>query len=32
MSAQEATQEAAMKAAGTQGQFEKPTYQLYVEP
>ena len=32
ISAQEATQEAAMKAAGTQGQFEKPTYQLYVEP
>jgi type IV pilus assembly protein PilV len=32
MTTQEAAREAAMKAAGTQGQFEKPTYQLYVEP
>ena len=32
MTTQEAAQEAAMKAAGTQGQFELPTYQLYVEP
>ena len=32
MNTQEAAQEAAMKTAGTQGQFELPTYQLYVEP
>lgn len=32
MTTQEAAQEAAMKTAGTQGKFEKPTYQLYVEP
>ncbi len=32
MNTQEAAQEAAMKAAGTQGSFELPTYQLYVEP
>jgi type IV pilus assembly protein PilV len=32
MTTQEAAREAAMKLAGTQGQFEKPTYQLYVEP
>lgn len=32
MTSQEAAQEAAMKAANTQGQFERPTYQLYVEP
>ncbi len=32
MTTQEAAQEAAMKAANTQGSFEKPTYQLYVEP
>jgi hypothetical protein len=32
MTTQEAAQEAAMKTAGTQGKYEKPTYQLYVEP
>ncbi len=32
MTASEATQEASMKALNTQGQFEKPSYTLYVEP
>jgi type IV pilus assembly protein PilV len=32
MTTQEAAQEAAAEAANSQGQFEKPTYQLYVEP
>jgi type IV pilus assembly protein PilV len=32
MTTQEAAQEAAAQAGNTQGQFEKPSYQLYVEP
>jgi type IV pilus assembly protein PilV len=32
MTTQEAAREAAMQASNSQGQFEKPVYQLYVEP